>query len=850
MTVPSLLFERFELQPAQRRLLRDGEVVALRARAFDLLLVLAERAGDLVTKSELLDLVWPGVVVEENNIAAQIAALRKVLGGECIATVPGRGYCFTARLLPSPGRTPAETTEPAEPTASPRAAAAPATPTGTDRSSTPRLFGRDDDLRTLQAQLREGGCVTLVGAGGVGKTVLAQAATRSADGPGRVWVDLAALGDAAQLPGALRRALGMASPASASDSDEPLASAVAAALAQDGRCLVLDNAEHLADATAALVASLLQAAPGLPVLVTSQLPLRIAGERVQPLEPLALPPSEASDDATAGSASVQLLVERIHAADARFPLPPTALPLLRQLCTRLDGLPLALEMAGAMVPLLGLQGVLAALDQRFAALTRGQRNAPPRHRTLHAAMAWSHGLLAPAQQRVFRRLGVFANGFSLELAVAVAGDDGEDRWTVIDALSELLERSLVASLHADPPRYRLLETMRSFALDQLTEHGEAAAVRLRAVQALTTRMRPATPGGPDAVAATELANVPELLAWARREAPPAAVALTLAANKVATWTPWLGEAGEWVAACEALLDETIPLAQQAEWWRDLARFESFVRGPRTVEAARRACALERVLDNPSGLFWSLIPLLRSRMLAPDEFEAARREAQALLDAHPDWPPRNRVTFSGSLAMEYRRRGDFESAWRHQQDEAELAERAGLHQIADNAQSNLAATLVGLGRYAEALARTQALLARSGDTPSPIGAHNRVQQLSALIGLHRLDEAQALAAEALPWSRRYEVLDIFQVLALLAALQGRAEVAATLLGYHRQCLAQRGAEVPADSHAPWRDALRIARETLGEARLQGLMDSGARLDAAAADRLLFEPASTSLSAHGT
>lgn len=821
MSDTPLLFEPFELQPLQRRLLRHGEPVVLRARAFDLLLALAERSGSLVTKGELLDLVWPGLVVEENNIAAQIAALRKTIGNELIATVPGRGYRFTAaiRQVSTPAVV-AQLTPPASVAVAPP-------PIG------PPLFGREPDRLRLEAALQPGACITLVGPGGVGKTALARAVLARRAPENSAWVDLAALGDGTQLTGALCRALRIASHGSADESRAALAGAL------DGGAflLVLDNAEHVVDAVATLAAMLRGAAPTLALLVTSQLPLRIATEQVQPLGPLAPPADTLSDDEALAAASVQMLLERVRAADPRFQLDRAALPLLRRLCTRLDGLPLALEMAAPMVPLLGLPGVLAALDQRLAVLRRGRRDAPARHKTLHAAMQWSHDLLEPKAQRALRRLGVFASGFSLDLAVAVAGDDGDDRWELIDTLAELVDRSLVTSLHEEPPRYRLLETMRAYALEQLAASGERDAVQARAVRTLAALMAHANTGHLDPVAVRELGNVPEALAWSRAHDPAAAIELTLAASNVATWTAWLGEAAGWVEACEPLIGPAIAAPTRAAWWRELARFQSFVRGPRTVEAARNACTIERERGDASGLFWSLIPLLRSRLLGEEEFSAARQEAQALLDAHPEWPPRNRVVFSGSLALEYRRRGDFEAAWPHQQDEADLAQRAGLHQVAENAQSNLVATLVGMGRFAQALERLDAIA--EPDLPSAIGAHNRVQRLNALIGLDRFDEAQVFAREALQWCRRFDVLDIFQVLALLAARQGRTQVAAMFLGHHRASLARHGASLPTDAHAPWRGAQRIAAGHLGEAAFQAGLQRGEQLSADAADRLLFD-----------
>ena len=834
MTTAQLFFDRFELQPVERRLLLDGRPVVLRARAFDLLLALTSRAGQLVTKGALLDLVWPGLVVEENNVAAQIASLRKTIGNELIATIPGRGYRFTAAIRH--GEAPAFGAQEPRPSAS--APAVTAAPNGR------QLFGREHDRRRLDAALRGGATVTLVGPGGVGKTALASAIAAGRE-PGRcAWVDLAALADGQQITGALCRALRIPSQGPA----DALHRALTGALEGGDYLLVLDNAEHLVDAVAALSSELRAAAPGLALLVTSQMPLRIADEQIQPLDPLAPPSDAASEDEAFGAASVQMLVERIRAADPRFCIDREALPLLRALCTRLDGLPLALEMVAPMAPVIGLSGVLQALDQRLALLRRGRRDAPSRHKTLHAAMQWSHDLLGPASQRAFRRLAVFATDFSLELAIAVMGDDGDDRWELIDTLADLVDRSLVTSLHEDPPRYRLLETTRAYALERLEASGERDRVQARALRALTATFSQVTAGQADPAAERELGHVREALAWARSHAPVQAIELLLAASAVATWTVWLGEAAAWIEEGEPLIGPDLAAPLRAAWWRELARFQSFVRGPRTVEAARQACAIERERGDASGLFWSLIPLLRSRLLDETDFDEARREAQQLLDANPDWPPRHRVVFSGSLALEYRRRGDFESAWRHQQDEAELAQHAGLHKIAANARSNLVATLVGLGRFAQALERLDAIEASAdAQSDTAIGAHNRVQRLNALIGLRRFDDAQGLAREALLWCRRFEVLDIIQVLALLAAHQGRHEIAAMLLGHHRARLKTQGGSLPTDEHAPWREAQRIATQALGETMFQLARQSGEQLTDSAADRLPFEPGLATLPA---
>src|SRR6185437_15809040 len=273
---------------------------------------LALRPGRLITKGELLDQVWPGLVVEESNLHTQMSSLRRVLGNEVIATVPGRGYRFAAV---------------AEATAAP--APPPATVAHVSTAALPmvggRLFGRDDDQARLAALLEAPGCVTLVGAGGVGKTRLALAAAAAWTGR-RFWVDLSPLTEGVQVAGALARALGL--PLADGDIGTPLVDALAGGPAW----VALDNAEHLVDATAALAKQLLAGAPELRLLVTSQLPLSLAGERVLRIEPLPLEGGEGD-----GDGALALLTERITAADHRVRIGPDAVPLLREIVRQLDG---------------------------------------------------------------------------------------------------------------------------------------------------------------------------------------------------------------------------------------------------------------------------------------------------------------------------------------------------------------------------------------------------------------------------------------------------------------------------------------------------------------------------------
>ena len=287
---------------------------------------------------------------------------------------------------------------------------------------------------------------------------------------GGAWVDLAPLSDPALVPATVAAALEL--PLSGGD----LRRALAAAAAPLKLLIVLDNAEHLAADVAEVVRALLDAAPGLHVVVTSQLPLRLAAERVVRLGPLptpdaALPPGEAM---TYGA--VALFVERVQALQRSFELSEGNVNAVCSLCRRLDGSALAIELAAARVPLLGVHGLEQCLDERLELLTKGWRDAPSRQHTLRAALDWSHALLDADEQRLFRRLSVFAGSFSLDLAHRVVSDEALDRRRLIDTLDALVDHSLVAVDAADPPRYRLLESPLALAREHLIASGEAATL--------------------------------------------------------------------------------------------------------------------------------------------------------------------------------------------------------------------------------------------------------------------------------------------------------------------------------------------------------------------------------------
>ena len=380
----ALRFGRFELQTTERQLLIDGRPALLGARAFDLLVALVERPGELVRKHELLERVWPGQVVEENNIAVQVNALRKLLGGEAIGTVPGRGYRFTARL-------------------DGMAVAALATPAPLSALQThlpralPTLQGRGNDLAALGALIDGHPLVTVTGAGGVGKTLLVQHlldARRRVYRHGVCWVELASVADEAALPATLAAALGV--PLGGGDALDALALAVGPL----DLLLALDNAEHLASDVGRLATRLIDSAPDLKLVVTSQVPLGVAAERVLRLAVLDVPPPGASVEQARASGAVALFVDRAQAAGARFALTDANVSAVVALCRSLDGLALAIELAAARTPILGIHGLACSMGDRLQLLTRNRNHeAPARQRTLRAALEWRHGFLDGAAQR-------------------------------------------------------------------------------------------------------------------------------------------------------------------------------------------------------------------------------------------------------------------------------------------------------------------------------------------------------------------------------------------------------------------------------------------------------------------
>lgn len=566
----SLRYADLEIRPGRRQVLRAGQPVVLGARAFDLLLALAARPGRLRTKDELVEAVWAGAPIGDNNLVVQIGLLRKALGPGCITTVPGKGYQWTAGAPQAPGSGMAGATE------IPLRSSSPAAADG-------GLVGRAAELAWMEQALRRPvpGVLNLIGPAGIGKTALARAvARRLSPAPGKVAACIVELAGLPPLrpgreddadPGAVVAALGAAIGATLGASREPVTELVnqvrhrAAAQALPP-LVVLDNCEHVLAAVRSVVGAL-AAVPGLRLMLTSQVPLKIPEEVTLRLEPLALP----SDDNLAGadaSAAVRLFCARAGAADPQFALQAANAAAIADICRRLDGVPLALELAAGRVALLGVDGLRAHMDERFR-LLRNRDAALARHQTLHAALDWSHGLLRPAEQAVLRRLATFAGGFTAASAQDVAQEPGLDAWAVLDVLGALVDRSLVSRAAAPPaaagetgaPRFILLESVRAYARDRLHVAGEAVAVGRRHAEhflALAEAHGGGVLAGAQAQARRsqvprELDNLRAAMAWCLEHDPR--LGLRLAAALALFWREQ-GLLSEGRKACAALLAQT------------------------------------------------------------------------------------------------------------------------------------------------------------------------------------------------------------------------------------------------------------------------------------------------------
>jgi predicted ATPase/DNA-binding winged helix-turn-helix (wHTH) protein len=846
-------FGRFELSPATRQILVDDRPAPLGARAFDVLQALIERRDRLVTKNELLDLVWPGVVVEENNLQVQISALRKILGAEAIATIPGRGYRFTLPVGTDEGDA-TTTLVGISPISAESAVLDPESRSRVLTSGAsfperlPPLFGRAKDLAALQELLSLHELITIVGPGGIGKTRLA-AAVADARRNGLMrnvgWVDLAPLADPTLIPGTIARVFGLA----LDEEREPL-EALVAALKKRSLLIVLDNCEHLTDSVATIARALIAETQDVRLLATSRAPLKIPDEQVYRLGSLTVPAPKASPQEAAEHGAVALFVVRAHAVDRHFEINANNVTAVVEVCARLDGIPLAIELAAARLPVLGLPALIAMLDQRFRLLSSGSRAAPARQQTMHATFDWSYGLLSEVEKVVFRQLGIFAGGFALEAVRRVIRSGTWDEWDVVDGLAGLVEKSMVVVEGDESPRYRLLETGRAYALEKLSEAGETgdlerrhAAYFRRFFDLAYDAWLTSTDAELRVRTDPELDNLRAALNWSLGPGNDIVTGIALAGTSLPVWlhrdAHFRAEGRSHVRSAVAHLNQTISPGAEARLWFGLVLIL-----PRHSDAddilasSERAVALCRAAGNDRDLCHALLPhaQILTRKGRSTDAEQALDEAKALLKQ----VPLARLQGLYNMFAGYHRivTGDPRSAGSYLETALRLFEESGAENLALRTINSLANRNWMLGDLDGAVSGFREAVVRgrkSRFADKDLVSLPLLNLAAALIEQGKLEEATPVADEAL--AREAEgAWVLFDALALRLAFNGKHEDAARLEGFVNAMY-----EAGSQRREPNEERLRgklfaLLREKFSESELDGLLRAGAELDENGAYRI--------------
>jgi len=591
----TIIFGSFRLSATERLLLHGDQPVVLGGRALDILITLVQRAGEVVSRQELIDRVWPGLTVEKANLRVHIANLRKALGdgregARYIANVPGRGYCFVAAIQ--------------------RGGASPEAPSAASASlknipklpaQLPRMVGRDEIVATLSMQLTSLRFLSIVGPGGIGKTTVAVAVAHALldEFDGAVFFfDLSMISDPALVVTTIASALGYLTPAL-----DPLPGLLAS-VADKNLLLVLDSCEHLIEVVASLAERIFTVAPSVSLLTTTREALRVEGESVHLLSPLHGPRNDihlTASDALA-SPAVQLFMERARASGYRSELVDADAPIVAKICERLDGIALAIELAAGRVGTYGIRGIAELLDDRLELLWQGRRIVP-RHQTLQSALDWSYDLLSGPEKTVLCRLSVFVGGFTLQAAQTVADDSDPEPLHLAKTIASLVDKSLVSiSANREQNHFRLMDTTRSYAAVKLQESGEAEIIARRhalyCAEYLEIRASGATVFPDLSVSSVEVGNIRAALEWSFSRLGDATIGVAITARAAPTILrlSLLDECRRWCQRALAALDDTDRGTK-----RELALQEALAISSHYRDSSETTAALERGLELAKAL---------------------------------------------------------------------------------------------------------------------------------------------------------------------------------------------------------------------------------------------------------
>jgi len=678
-------FGPYTLNFQERSLTRGGEIVPLGARALDILINLVVRAGEIVNRHELIDLVWKDVVVEEANLRAQLTTLRRALGdGEdgnrYILNIPGQGYSFVCPVSRSHSPSP-------KPSVDARMHSSARLPPPINK-----VIGRDLTVSTLVDTLLSNRFVSIVGAGGIGKTTVALAVAEqfqrdNGDAP-VFFVDLSSVSLEDDALTAIAAALGCAIKASSAEV------AIVSFLATKSALLVLDSCEHVIDAAANIAGAVFREASGVRLLATSREPLRADGETVHILSPLEVPPDASVSAMEAGSFSaVQLFVERAEASGYEEELRDTDVPYVVAICQQLDGLALAIELAASRVGAFGIRGTAELLSEGGELQIKGRRSALPRHQTLMAMLDWSVNLLSASDRQLLLELSVFAGQFTVEAAYSVVGKDGDTIGRVGSTISSLVEKSLVFVSPIDGVVYfRLLDTTRAYATSKLRDEGSDKEISLRHAAYFGELLGTALEISPilDARAITSfvphLPNIRKALAWRfshKGDDGSDAIQLVADAAPVLMQLSHYRECQLWCGRALA----TLP-AYEAGTFLELRLLEaqarsalySFGNREETKDLIEQALSLAEKLGDDRrqlNLLTELNFFFARRANIPDAHAVAQRIA---VIAHRIGAVQEQISAEFMLAISSHHAGDQAAALRHCQAGFRIAEEAAPVQL--------------------------------------------------------------------------------------------------------------------------------------------------------------------------
>ncbi|WP_456362507.1 ATP-binding protein [Pseudomonas syringae] len=605
MPEQALQFGPYRIYPQQRLVLDADQPLRLGSRALDILLVLLEQPGEVISRQHLMNRVWPTSVVEDSNLRVHMAGLRKALGDgqsgqRYIVTVAQRGYSLVAPVTRVQHHAPHDK---------------PATPLNADHNlplRRARMIGRQPVVDTLVHALQSQRLITLTGPGGIGKTSVALRVAEQLIGHYRDGIrllELAPLSDPLLLAAHLAALFDLAP-----DDGDPLGQ-LCAWLRDKHLLLVIDNCEHLIDATALLCERVLRSAPHVCILTTSREHLRAEGELIQRLDALACPPLDQAGDLHAlDFPALQLFIERAMSCQEQFEANRVTLAMAGDICRRLDGIPLAIELAAAQVANLSLSDLQAQLQHNPGELISGHPDSTGRHQTLLATLDWSFHLLEPAEQRCLSRLAVFKDRFSLASALAVAGDPSWPVEALYATISQLVAKSLLNVEAGDEHvLYRLLDTTRHYALEKLRQCGELPATLERHAEHCLALMQQAREDWEHLPTqqwleryTRSLEDVREVLDWGLNGEGPQALATALVAHSAPLWQELsrLKEHGVYVRKALLGLQHAAGPDRPLELQLRLAlgSFSYHSRGPglETMDAFVDALRLADQLDDPAG----------------------------------------------------------------------------------------------------------------------------------------------------------------------------------------------------------------------------------------------------------